>query len=468
MSTLKKTLILIVLLTLGLMSFYSSNIKTTLYTATGFSAKNLCSGYFISGFSVETIFREALVPVSSMFSYVNYDVDDKGKSVKTNVLGFFNRTAIYKNGLGCTLLAISQDKLNRSVFTLASLENKNKLQQVVNTLAVQKNTDDYKNELSSILSKAFEESSSNQSKISNGFRNTKAVVVLHKGNIIAEKYSSGVTQDTPLLSWSMAKSVTSLLVGVLVKDNGLDIYANKLLSQWRSKEEHKKITIDHLLRMSSGLEFNEKYGVGSDAAKMLSVEVSASDFAINKELEFPLDSHWSYSSGTTNIISAIIKEKVGGSFQFYYEFAQQRLFRPIGIESAILEMDASGTFIGSSYMYMTARDWAKLGQLCLQNGQWGGRQILPKDWINYAKTPTKTSPLNNYGAHFWLNKDPDDKILKRHWPSLPEDLYYMSGFQGQTVAIIPSQELIVVRLGFSGSGVERGTEELIRDVIELL
>jgi len=306
------------------------------------------------------------------------------------------------------------------------------------------------------------------SKETNSFRNTKAIVVLHKGQVIAEKYANGVTQKTPLLSWSMAKSVTSLLVGILVKDKNLDIHKANIMPTWEEKVDHKNITIDQLLRMSSGLEFNERYGVGSDAAKMLSVEASASDFAANKKLEYPIDSHWSYSSGTSNIISAIIKEEVGGSFQYYYEFAQQRLFRPIGIESAVLETDASGIFIGSSYMYMTARDWAKLGQLCLQNGRWEGRQMLPKNWMQYVTTPTKTSTLNQYGAHFWLNADPDDKTLKRHWPSLPTDLYYMSGFQGQTVAMIPSKDLVIVRLGFTAQGVDRGTEELIHDIIELL
>jgi len=467
MSTLKKTLVLLLILVLGLLSFYSSSIKTTLYTATGFSAKNLCSGYFLSGFSAEAILNEALIPVSPLFSYVNYSVDEKNKIVNTNVLGFFQRTAIYKPGLGCTLLAISQKKLDRSVFTLASLSNKNKPESAVKSLTRKNNTDEYENKVSAILTKAFEEET-DSSKASKGYRNTKAVVIIHKGKIIAEKYSSDVTKNTPLLGWSMAKSVTSLLVGVLVKDKGLDIYAGNLLSSWKSKKEHEKITLDHLLRMSSGLEFNESYGVGSDAAKMLSVETSASDFAINKVLEYAIDSHWAYSSGTTNIISAIIKERVGGSFQYYYEFAQQRLFRPLGIESAILETDASGVFIGSSYMYLTARDWAKLGQLCLQNGQWAGRQILPNDWIKYVTTPTKTSSLNNYGAHFWLNNDPDDKTIDRHWPSLPTDVYYMSGFQGQTVAIIPSKELIIVRLGFTASGVDRGTEKLIHDVIELL
>jgi len=467
MSTLKKTLVLITILVLGLVFFYSSNIKTTLYTATGFSAKNLCSGYFVSGFSAEAIFDEALIPVSPLFAYVNYYVNEERKIVDTSILGFFQRTAIYNNGIGCTLLAITQKKLDRSVFALASLRNKNETAWVVKSLVSEKDADDYESKMSTILIKAFEEES-NRSKTSKGFRHTKAVVVIHKGKIIGEKYSSDVTKNTPLLGWSMAKSVSSLLVGVLVKDNGLDIHTGKLVSSWKSKKEHEKITLDHLLRMSSGLEFNEIYGVGSDAAKMLSVESSASDFAVNKVLEYPIDSHWSYSSGTTNIISAIIKERVGGSFQFYYEFAQQRLFRPLGIESAVLETDASGVFIGSSYMYLTARDWAKLGQLCLQNGQWDGRQILSSDWIKYVTTPTKTSPLNNYGAHFWLNNDPYDKTIDRHWPSLPIDLYYMSGFQGQTVAIIPSKELIVVRLGFTASGVDRGTEKLIHDVIELL
>ncbi len=459
MSLFKKIIVLLLLSIAGLIYFYSTIIQTTLYTATGFSAKNVCSGYFISKFPPEKIRKEALIPVSSLFSMVNYNVDEQNKNVITTVFGFFERKAVFNQATGCTLLGIEQKEQGIKLFTLAPLREQSKYR-LENNDGISK---EKQQRYIKIVNRAFNE---------NLERNTKAILVLHNGKIIIEKYADGVNGDTPLLGWSMAKSVTALLVGVLVKDKNLDIYADNLMPQWKDKSAHNNINLDHLLRMSSGLDFNEKYGVGSDAAKMLSVEPSASQFAANKKLKYPVDTHWSYSSGTSNIISAVIKNEVSkdadDSFQYYYEFAQQRLFRRLGIESAIMEADAEGTFIGSSYMYLTARDWGKLGQLCLQNGVWDEKRILPESWIDYVSKPTETSNRNSYGAHFWLNKMSDDPKFTRRWPSLPEDLYLMSGFQGQTVAIIPSKQLVVVRLGFTPPGVDRGTEKLIHDILKLI
>lgn len=167
------------------------------------------------------------------------------------------------------------------------------------------------------------------------------------------------------------------------------------------------------------------------------------------------------------IDAGIIKRTVGGDFQDYFNFTQRRLFLPLGIHSATIETDDNGTFIGSSFMYASARDWARLGQFCLQGGQWQGEQLLPEDWLSYSTTPTHNNPRNNYGAHFWLNADPEDKQQERSWPSLPADTFSMNGYQGQRVVIVPSKDLVVVRLGFS-AGKKRGIEQLVAGVIEVL
>jgi CubicO group peptidase (beta-lactamase class C family) len=231
-------------------------------------------------------------------------------------------------------------------------------------------------------------------------------------------------------------------------------------------DPRRAITIDHLLRMSSGLIFDEDYALYSDVTRMLSVEADAGGFAASKPLLVAPDNLWSYSSGTSNILSGIVKRTVGGDFQDYYDYTQQRLFLPLGIHSAALETDNNGTFIGSSYMYASARDWARLGQLCLQDGQWQGNRLLPEGWLVYSTTPTPNNPKNNYGAHFWLNADPEDG-QQRTWPSLPVDTYSMNGYQGQHVIIVPSRNLVVVRLGFSG-GTNRGVEALVAGVIATL
>jgi CubicO group peptidase (beta-lactamase class C family) len=302
-----------------------------------------------------------------------------------------------------------------------------------------------------------------------GPRNTKAIVVIHKGELVAEKYAEGVATDTPLLSWSMAKSVTALHTGLLVKDGLLDPAAPAPIAQWQEEADDPRaaITLDQLLRMSSGLKFNETYSANTDVTQMLSNESSAGDFAASMPLAYEPDTHWAYSSGTTNIIAGINRRALGDTLQAAYTHSQTRLFRPLSIRTAFFETDASGTFIGSSYMYASARDWARLGQFCLQDGAWEGERILPEGWMDYALTPNKASDLNNYGAQFWLNRDPADPERKRTYPLLPEDAYYMGGFQGQIVLVIPSHELVITRFGFTPAE-NTGIEQLAAGIIAAL
>jgi len=430
------------------------------YTGTGFSAKNICSGHFISGFSPELILNQALLPIDAVFGYISNQVDEENKLVRSRILGLFERVAIYHKSTGCQLLAIgdSASTSHTPIQYKQSLQAKIKPETGLSSNKISNNINP---QIESILNNFF-------SSKEDSFRRTKSVLVWHKGAIIGEKYALGVNVETPLLSWSMAKSITNMLVGILVKKGQIDIHQATGLNEWNDKPQHQKITLDQLLRMSSGLEFNETYGIGSDAAIMLSIAPSAGKYAANKPLEFPIDSHWSYSSGTSNIISLIIQRVISDDSQTYYQFAQKELFEPLGISSALLETDAEGTIIGSSYMYATTRDWARLGLLMLNDGQWQGQRILPQGWVKYSTTASTTDWLNHYGAHFWLNYDPSDGKKPRVWPKLPKDTFYMSGFQGQRVVIIPSKQLVVVRMGFTTPGANNGVEQLVADVIKQL
>jgi CubicO group peptidase (beta-lactamase class C family) len=442
--------------------FFYPKVSNMLYTATGFSAKNVCSGHFISGFDVQDIIDEALIPVDSAFSLVSVDLDKINKSVETSVLGLFSRDAIYNVGVGCTLLAIGQENINHKVKPLAfTLDNEhNPLPWPEGEGEVNEYVDgiDYL-KLSAAIHTAFSEP------LPEDTRRTKAIAVIYKGQLIAEQYATGVNQNTPLLSWSMAKSITTLQVGLLVNDGLLDIFQPANVPLWQNEATHNKITLDHLLRMSSGLAFTENYGGASDAPYMLSIAPSAAHYAEDKPLIHEPNTFWAYSSGTSNIIAGIVKRTIGGDFQQYYEYTQNKLFKPLNIKTAQLEPDSAGTFIGSSYIYASARDWAKLGQLMLQDGVWLDKRILPKGWVNYANSATNTDPLNHYGAQFWLNGDPDDKNLKRTWPTVPNDTYSMNGYQGQYVVIIPSKDLVVVRLGFTTPGEDKGIEALLAGVV---
>jgi CubicO group peptidase (beta-lactamase class C family) len=433
-------------------------VAPVLQGASGYSAKNICSGHFLSGFSGDEIIDQALLGASPLLANITYQINEQEKRVDTSVMGFFNRRAILVDGIGCVLVSAGEDKTPHRV----KIEDVQPLDE--NTLwpqgrAKSKTVKGY----SQLLDEAFSEPSQDQ------LRNTKAVVVVHNGQIVAERYAEGVTESTPLIGWSMTKSVTSLLTGMLVKDRLLDISQPAAVAQWQQAESDPRqaITLDQLLRMSSSLEFNETYDVLSDVSEMLSNQPDTGGFAASKPLIAEPGEIWSYSSGTTNIVSSIIRQTLGGDLQAYYDFTRERLFNPLGIQSAVLEIDANGTFIGSSYGYASARDWARLGQFCLQNGSWQGQQLLPENWITYSTTPTPNNPGNDYGAQFWLNVAPTDSERQRSWPLLPTDAFFFSGYQGQVVAVVPSRDLVVVRLGFTPNG-NHGTEQLIAGVIELL
>ena len=173
-------------------------------------------------------------------------------------------------------------------------------------------------------------------------------------------------------------------------------------------------------------------------------------FAASQNLEYEIGSTWYYSSGTTNILSRMIREKLGD--KAYYEFAQQELFSKLGITTAIIEPDANGTYVGSSYMWASARDWARLGQLYLNNGIWYGDQILPKDWVAYTTTPTPHTDKGQYGAQWWLNAGEPGNENNRLLPNVPTDMYMMDGYEGQRVFVVPSKKLVVVRLGQNKRG----------------
>jgi len=429
-----------------------------LNAGSGFSAKNICSGHFLSGMSGQQIVDEALIPASEVLSNTRFSIDEENRWVDANLFGVFERRAVYSDGTGCTLLQAGQQQAPAKVKTTVSNHQNPALPWPDGSAPAAPDR-----RLQAVVEMAFDEPDPEHK------RNTKAVVVIHRGRLVAEQYAAGVDAGTPLIGWSMTKSVTNMLVGLLVRDGrlGLDQAAPVPLWNKDAGDPRAAITIDQLLRMSSGLVFDEEYGLYSDVTRMLSAEADAGGFAATKPLLTEPDSLWAYSSGTSNILSGIIRRTIGGDLQHYYDFAQQRLFLPLGITSASIETDHNGTFIGSSYMYASARDWARLGQFCLQGGQWQGQQMLPGDWLRYSTTPTFTNPKNNYGAHFWLNADPVDQQQHRTWPSLPADTFSMNGFQGQRVVIVPSMDLVVVRLGFSG-GKKRGIEQLVAGLIDAI
>lgn len=280
----------------------------------------------------------------------------------------------------------------------------------------------------------------------------RAALVIGHGRIVGERYAPGFSADSRLLGWSMAKTVTAGLVGLLVKDGKLTLDQSGF---WPPGDGRDHIRIADLLAMSSGLRFNEDYGAVSDVTRMLYLEPDAAGFAYSQPLAHPTGEVWSYSSGTANIVARIVQDTAGGSI-----WIQDRLFVPLGMRSAIIEPDEHGTLVGSSYMYAAARDWARYAQFLLQDGAWQGQQMLPEGFVDMMATPVAASE-GQYGHGFvWLGGRSDAAF------GIPADTFYLSGHDGQTIAVIRSRQLVVVRLGLTPYSDNYSPQRLIQAVLE--
>ena len=295
---------------------------------------------------------------------------------------------------------------------------------------------------------------------------TRAALVIHRGRLVKEQYAEGFAPDQRFLSQSVAKSVTNTLVGILVRQGKLKLEAPAPVPQWKTRTDPRRdITLDDLLQMSSGLEFTESYfnPLTSDALPMLFGEYrkDMAAFAASKPLVHEPGTHFAYSSGTTNLVSGIVKQQVGGTGDDYLRFMKKELFQPLGLDTAVPEFDGSGTFVGSSWLHMSARDWARFGYLYLRDGVWAGNRILPEGWVDYSRRPHTNSvprdqvpygPDNTgiYGAHFWLNAGNPEAGIAPRISNAPSDLFMGSGHKGQFVVIVPSHDLVIVRFGRTG------------------
>ena len=251
------------------------------------------------------------------------------------------------------------------------------------------------------------------------------------------------------LSNSVAKSFTSALVGILVGQGKLKVEDPAPIAEWHGKDDPRAtITLDNLLRMSSGLEFEENYTKMKSDTTFQFVGGDLAGFSAAKPLEAPPGTRWQYSTGTSNILGRIVRQAAGATFAEAFAFPRRALFDKLGMRDTVMEVDAAGNFVGGSFIFASVRDYARLGLLYLRDGVWNGERILPEGWVAYTRTPTAHAPENRgYGAQFWLNTGTNPAVQR--WPALPADTYAMNGHQGQHVVIVPSRDAIIVRVGLS-------------------
>lgn len=396
-------------------------LNTLMPIITGYAAKNLASAVFVSGRDAADV--EALDLHFSFIKFTSNKVDMEKKTVTSRFL-WSKSVAAYREGYGVTLLRGKKaDALQAEVFPIPLPEPiPERLLPGDEALSAR---------LEPIAEALVDQHAYNGTPF--------AFVVLHEGKIVAERYREGMGADTRLLSWSMAKSFTNALVGIMAKDGMLDVYAPMAIPEWQA-DERKAITLNDMMQMQSGLHWNENYGNRSDVNLMLHREQDMGLYAQSQPLEFEPGTHWYYSSGSTNVVMRYLRGMFS-SDEAFLSYIQERLFAPLGIWNACFEPDMSGTPVGSSYLYVTARDYARFGQLFLDDGLVGDERILPEGWVAYTRTPASCSE-GRYGAFFWLNQ-------ALTMPDIPADAFSCQGHDGQEIFIIPSKNLVVVILGYS-------------------
>lgn len=423
----------------------------------GMAAKTMCSCKYVAGRTTESVMQKEMQVFPGM-AKLPFEFG-KDSSVTVSAL-WSTKKAIYRKGLGCTLLAQRSEKEVRN--QKINLPSPPKIDQ--DTIAwptgnkvITDKVDgvDYE-KVNDAVNEAFADIYPENPIF------THAVVVVYDGKLIAEKYADGFNYNSSMMGWSMTKSVTNSMVGMLVKEGKLNIDQPAPVEEWKN-DERSKIKLTDLMHASSGLEWNESYFLPGDFHNMFIHSDDKGGYAASKKLAHEPNTFFYYSSGTSNLLSKIVRQTIGD--EGYYKFAFENLFFKIGMLHTIIEPDASGTYVGSSYCFASARDWARFGLLFLNDGVWNGERILPEGWAKYSGTPAPAAKLQEYGAQWWLNAGEKGNPSHSKYPGMPNEAMVADGFEGQSVVIIPSKKLVVVRLGVTHNG-NFSIEKLVAKVAE--
>ena len=428
----------------------------------GYVSHAICSGVFISGRKFDDVMAEDVTALQRRMTRTEIE----GNTVSTRFglwpIGYTSNT-VYRPGLGCARLEDG---------TLADIEGPTFLERDMPEEALQNLawpdlvTDPEGVDtaaLQAALDRAFFDDAANYEER----QNTRAIVIFHKNQLIAERYAEGYPPEMPLNSWSMTKSATSALVGILVHKGQIDLAAPAGVEGWEdSGDLRSKVTVGHLLHMISGMEFNEGYEDDpiSDVNYMLMKARDLPAFAAQYPVTAEPGTRWSYQTASPVLLGRIIRDSFTTE-EAYHHFPQRELFNKLGMANAHYQMDGGGTYVGGAFLYATARDWARFGLMYLNDGVVNGERILPEGWVKLSTTPTDASlKARAYAAQFWLNQDSAQRMM----PEVPKDAYAARGHYGQSTFIIPSRDLVVVRMGQSYSRDAWDMEQFLVDVLDAL
>ena len=430
--------------------------------ATGFIARTLCSETFVSGLDIGRNLAETTdaMPGAGLLTWaMDLQVDRARKDITVSLFGIGRSHAVYREGLGCTLdhgrgitdVAMPPD--DRQPASLPDIAGPD-------IVAPQSEG------LSAALDRAFAEPSQPP------YRRTRAIVVMKAGRIIAERYVDGIGPETQLLGFSMTKSVISALTGILVRQGKLKLDGPAPIAAWQNPDDPRHaITVDQLLRHTSGIALGSSLQASLGSAlepvnAMKFAEDDMASFAERAPLTTAPGTAWNYHDGNTIILSHLIRNAAGGKPADALAFARRELFAPLGMHHVTLQLDGAGTIEGSSEMLASARDWARFGQLYLNDGVAGGKRLLPEGWVNYSAAATPNAWVG-IGAGFWTNQGDSFGATFRVEHGWPRDAFFAKGTIGQYTIVIPSERLVIVRLGRSPNGPPEadGVFDLVRDVV---
>jgi CubicO group peptidase (beta-lactamase class C family) len=410
-------------------------------------AHHLCSGLWVVGRnykrSAEEILAQDIAPFRdfSWDSSFKYEVDAEKRSVTVRGPEVPPRIAKYNGDQGCAILPRGETDIHFKPVSVTRNLPDAETQSWPNGDA-NASTPLPEGVNSSVLNSALDWAMAQKE------HNTRAVVVIYRGKIVGERYAPGWTKDTPQISWSAGKSITAALVGILARQGELRVDDFAPIKEWRVEGDARgAIRVRDLLRMSSGLGFAnlglsgpDSYTVENEHMRIYFDGLNVFEHSINQPQEIPPNTQWRYRNSDPLTLGRIIREKVEARGENYLTFPQRALFDRIGARNFVLETDAWGNFIMTGFDYGSARDWARFGLLHLWDGVWQGERILPEGWIQFVSTAAPADKSQGYGGLFWLNRG-------GAWKGVPADAFMASGHMGQYTMIIPSRDVVVVRLG---------------------
>jgi CubicO group peptidase (beta-lactamase class C family) len=435
------------------------NLDRAAGVPTHYVSHQMCSAVFVGGLDPDMFYREAVEPVIAPAGLLmDYRIDRTKGEVTADLAGLVSSRSVFLGAEGCRVA-----HEGGAGAPIDQNDPPTAAQHAAKPLPV----DPVSLALEAALDREFAEPESGP------HRWTKSVVILRGGHIVAERYAPGYGPETPQIGWSVTKSVTNALIGILVREKKLAVEAPAPVAAWRDpKDPRHAITIDNLLRMNSGIKFGQSLfadwrSAFDPAAQMQFDMADEAAFAETAELGAAPGTRWNYTNGNTMLLARMIRDQAGGDAASVLRFAHRELFDKLGMEHVTLEFDGAGTPIGSSHMWASARDWARFGQLYLDGSVVGGERILPEGWVDYSARLTPGSETYGYGAGFWTNRGTTGGAAKRIGLGMPPDAFMARGTQGQYIVIAPSARLVVVRLGIAHDRYEDidGVAQLVADAI---